>query len=164
MNKILITAFLLIVSNIAYSQSKPLKTFLNSKDTNLVGKVIELDSNFAFMNYSRVGAKYFYGIHHCKIGIVNPMDSLVKDTIIIAFVYNLLSEHTQYFKNFGVEPGKCYILDLSIFSPCHSDFPKLQGKCDLNKNEFYPDSKKIIKKYKKIYRVINCVQWDGQAR
>jgi len=92
------------------------------------------------------------------------LDSLVKDTMVVAYVYNLLSEHAQYFKNFGLVLGKSYILDLSIFFPCHSDFPKLQGKCDINSGEFYPDSKKVVKKYKKIYRVINCVQWDGQAR
>jgi hypothetical protein len=151
-----VSTFLTIV---AYAQ-KGFRTF--SKDTTVVGVVLESDSIFQILNDNRFGAHYYYGVHHLKIGLVDVSDSLVKDTAIIAYVYNMRSELNSYFKNFNLKDNHCYIFDLGKFSPCKADFPRLEGRCKFT--EFFPLSNKLIKRYSSIYRVINIAPWMGNIR
>jgi hypothetical protein len=161
MLKVVFCSLVMIVTvNEIFAQvnESPLRSF--RKDTTVVGVVIETDSIFSIINDSRAGTRYYYGVHHLKIGVIDIADSLIKDTMIVAYVYNIRTELKSYFKNFNIKAGNSYIFDLGLFSPCNSDFQKLEGRCDQN-NEFYPVSNKLTKHYTKIYRVINLFKWNG---
>jgi len=154
---------MIVTVNATFAQvnESPLQSF--SKDTTVVGLVIETDSIFSIINDNRTGTRYYYGVHHFKIGVIDITDSLIKDTLIVAYVYNIRSELKNYFKNFNIKAGNSYIFNIGLFSPCNSDFPKLEGRCDQN-NEFYPVSNKLTKHYAKIYRVINLFRWNGNVK
>ncbi len=133
------------------------------KDTTIVGRILETDSFFLKPNSSRAGIRYYYGIYHLKVEMIDLVDSLIKDTLIIAIVYNMRSEIKNYIRGFDLKVGKNYIFDIGAFSPCEGDFPKLQGFCDEYLN-FIPESNKLIKRYNKIYRVIYSTKWDGNVK
>jgi hypothetical protein len=149
------------IANIGHAQRSSLSG--KAKDTTVVGVLIATDSIFPIVNDSRVGTRYYYGIHHLKIGIIDIRDSLVKDTMILAYVYNIKSELKSYFSNFNMKVGRNYIFDLGLFSPCKSDFPKLEGRC-AGSGVFSPVSNKLIKQYDQIYRVINMSKWNGLVK
>jgi hypothetical protein len=161
MHKILI--ILAIVILVAWTgQAQKNVGHASAKDTTLVGVVLDCDSTFQVINNNRFGTHYYYGIHHFKIGVIDIQDSIIKDTVVIAYVYNMHSELDNYLDNFDLKVNQSYIFDLSEFSPCKSDFPRLEGRCKLT--EFFPLSNKLIKHYSNIYRVINATSWIGVAK
>ena len=160
---ILCSVFIFVTLNVAYAQVNESALRLSRKDTTVVGVVIDTDSIFSIINDSRAGTRYYYGVHHLKIGVIDIADSSIKDTIVVAYVYNIRSESKSYFRNFNIKAGNSYIFDIGLFSPCNSDFIKLEGRCDQN-NEFYPISDKLTKHYAKIYRVINLFKWNGVVK
>ncbi len=162
MNKI-IYCLLLTFSIVEIGHAQSIGPVERARDTTVVGVLIGTDSIFPVVNESRIGTRYYYGVHHLKIGIIDIRDSLVKDTMIIAYVYNIISELKSYFSNFNMKVGRNYIFDLGQFSPCRSDFPKLEGSCR-GDGVFSPVSNKLIKQYDKIYRVINMVKWNGLVK
>lgn len=133
-------------------------------DTTIVGHVLEQDSVKTAVIRTRSELKYYYGIYHIKIGVVNLVDSTIRDTLIIAIVYNNFIERRQYEDSFGIKVGKNYIFTVASFMPCHSDFPKLAGFCDSVQNEFYPEHSRVASKYKNIYRVIFSSTWRGEVK
>lgn len=128
------------------------------KDTTIVGQLLDCDSIFIPINNSRAGTRYYYGVHHLKLAVINTENKTVMDTLIVAYVYNVFADHAMYVKNFKLKKGDSYIFDISDFSPCHSDFPKIQGRCDED-GVFLPISNKLINKYKHLYRVINSYKY-----
>jgi hypothetical protein len=160
MKGIVFLLMLSLVTELGFSQSKNLN---EAKDTTIVCVLVGMDSIFSVINESRAGTRYYYGVHHLKVGVIDIKDSLVKDTIILAYVYNIKSELKSYIKSFDLKVGNNYILNIALFAPCKSDFPKLEGRC--NENEiFFPVSNKLIGQYKKIYRVINVYKWNGSVK
>lgn len=157
--QILFSLLSFIVSG-AYSQDG--YAVSHSRDTTIVGLLTKSDSILEVLNHSRIGTRYYYGVHHLKIASIDLSDSLVRDTMIIAYVYNMKSELASYHRNFDLKDGECYIFDLAEFSPCNSDFPRIEGYCKLL--QFFPLSDSQIKHYKRIYRVINVGQWNGHCR
>ena len=127
----------------------------NSFDTTIVGKVIDTDSIFFSGNASRVGQKYYYGLFHVKVGVLDVETDKVTDTLIITFVYNKIYDINMYADRFRLKNDSAYIFDLSYFTPCNSDFPRLEGVC--SGGRFIPLSNKLIKSYTGIYRVINKI-------
>lgn len=153
--KILIFSILFEFSKVGYTQVQKSINEQKIGDTTIIGKIIDYDSIIISSNSSRFGIKYFYGVHHLKVGVLLNFDSnVIVDTIIIALVYNKSMDNLQYSKNFNLKVDSFYIFDLSYFSPCHSDFPRIQGVCSEN-YLFMPISNKLIKKYTKIYRIVN---------
>ncbi len=150
-----------LVANIGIAQGNNFSGKV--RDTTIVGVLIGTDSIFSVVNDSRAGTRYYYGVHHLKIGIIDITDSLVKDTIILAYVYNIKSELSSYFNNFDLKAGGNYIFNIGLFSPCKSDFPKLEGRCGENEI-FFPVSNNLIKHYNRIYRVINVFKWNGSVK
>lgn len=96
-----------------------------------------------------------YGIHHIKVVTDNLKEekNILQDTIVVAYVYNNWTEKKQYHKNFDLKTGRKYIFTVHWFTPCSSDFPRMQGYCD--GQEFYPGSSSLIKKYVTIRRIIH---------
>lgn len=129
-----------------------------SRDTTLVARLLATDSIFNPLNANRFGYKFYYGIHHLRIEAINIGDNSPRDTLIIAWVYNMRSEQRDYDAGFNLILGKKYIFDLAEFEPCKSDFPRLEGVCKQGQS-FFPLSNTLIKKYSKIYRVINVSDW-----
>jgi hypothetical protein len=127
---------------------------LTANDTTLVGKIISTDSAIITINADRFGYRFYYGLYHLKIGVIDVSSGIVKDTMIVARVYNKRSEIKDYLDGFNLRVGEDYIFDLSVFSPCHSDFHRLEGHCKGN-NYFVPLSSKLTKGYSKIYRIVN---------
>ncbi|WP_315823133.1 hypothetical protein [Paraflavitalea speifideaquila] len=127
-----------------------------SKEVSIVyGKVIEVDTihseairENALLNYD----KYLYDIYHVKV-----IDQR-KDTILLAIVYNITKDVDSVVKNCGVKMGNTYEFIASYFSPCNSDFPKMNG-CDYLHN-IYVGSKGSKKKYTRILRVIDIIAID----
>lgn len=136
---------------------------LRAKDTTIVGVILDADSIFLNNNFSRLGARYYYGVQHLKLGVIDISDSVTKDTIIVAYVFNVRSDLRNYFNNFDLKVNGCYIFDLARFMPCKSDFPRIEGGCQAN-YEFFPVSNKLITHYSKIYRVINSSKWNGSLK
>lgn len=153
--------FICLIAKIGLGQN--INLAVKAKDTTIVGVLLATDSIFSIINENRAGTRYYYGVHHLKIGIIDVTDSLVKDTMILAYVFNIKSELRSYFKNFNLKAGDNYIFDIGQFSPCKSDFPKLEGRCGEN-GIFYPLSNKLIEKYNEIFRVINISKWNGTIR
>jgi hypothetical protein len=134
-------------------------TNINNKDTTIVGKLLNTDSIYTIINSTYIGVKYYYGVHHLKIGVINISTNQISDTLIIAYVYNMINEHSLYLKNFNLSIGRNYIFHVHRFVPCKSDFPKIQGWCDED-DYFEPESNKLIHRYKDIYRVIYAVDYE----
>ncbi len=124
-------------------------------DTSIVVKVIDCDSIVVRNNIEHMGYKYYYGVHHFKVGLIDIQNNnKVIDTIIVAYVYNRFKDINDYKANFKIIKGKAYLFYVHKFKPCVSDFPRIQGYCDENDNTFYPESNKLIKKYDEIFRII----------
>ncbi|MDJ1485132.1 hypothetical protein QNI16_31830 [Cytophagaceae bacterium YF14B1] len=96
-----------------------------------------------------------YGIHHIKVVTENLKEgkNIRQDTIVIAYVYNNRTERKQYHRNFDLKTGSRYIFTTHLFTPCSSDFPRMQGYCD--GHDFYPVSSSLVKKYATIQRIIH---------
>ena len=135
-----------------------------SRDTTIVGKLIDNDSIFLNRRSTYFGVKYYYGVHHLRIACINPANNSSNDTLIVAYVYNNTSEHSLYMKNFNLKIGATYIWNIADFKPCQSDFPRIQGKCDQQEFSFLPESNKLIKEYKHIYRVINFYPYQRSGK
>lgn len=134
------------------TEAKP--SSLGLSDTTIVGKLLETDSIFNNSNTDRLGVKNYYGVHHLKVAVIDVSDSnKISDTLILAYVYNKLTESAIYQRNFDLKAGNNYFFYIHPFKPCQSDFPKIQGSC-INGTGFYPESNKLIKRYQSINRVI----------
>lgn len=144
----------LIYTLLAIKSERKAYSSFNLADTTIVGRVIETDSIFTNSNFQYQGIKYFYGVHHLKVAVIDISDSnKISDTLILAYVYNKLTESQIYQRNFDLKTGDNYIFYVHPFRPCQSDFPKIQGYC-LDGIDFYPESNKLIKRYQSINRVI----------
>lgn len=159
MVKYLFAICVLFSTSKAYDRKSGLDTLTRKLDTTIVGKLIDYDSIFIRNRSSYFGTKYYYGVHHLKIVLIDIKDGKIKDTLILAYVYNSLSEHSLYLKNFKLMRNKNYIFNVCYFMPCKSDFPRMQGFCDDN-NYFLPESNRLIEKYKHIYRIINIFDYQ----
>ena len=155
---LLLFCCIVFISNI-YGHQVNLKNVNFLNDTTIIGKLIDTDSIFLNIRTTYFGTKYFYGVHHFKIALTDITNNKKNDTIIIAYVYNNLSEHSLYLENFNLKIDSDYIFEVNDFTPCKSDFPRIQGLCDEN-DYFIPESNKLIKKYKTIYRIINVFSYD----
>ena len=132
-----------------------------ARDTTIVAKLIGSDSVFNIANTDRTGFQYYYGLYHLKVGVIDLNSNKIIDTLIIAYVYNMMTEKMLYRRKFDLTVGKDYIFIIGGFTPTRSDFPKLQGR--INKGgEFYPVSDRLIRHYKQIYRVIYVVEKDDK--
>lgn len=124
-------------------------------DTTIVGKLIDMDSIFLRPNIEYTGYKYYYGVHHIKVILLDIVnENKETDTVILAYVYNRLTETKAYKNGFDLKRDSIYMFYVHQFSPCHSDFPKIQGTCYSDKMEFYPESNQLIRKYYSINRII----------
>jgi len=127
---------------------------IGGSDTTIVGVLIASDS-IRINPANLLSGTYYYGVHHYAIGRLDVQTGKVTDTVIVAMVFNIKTESKMYLKNFGLKAGKKYIFDVHNFTPCDSDFPRLEGRCDPKSLQFFPDSKTLIDSYKQILRVIN---------
>lgn len=126
-------------------------------DTTVIGRVLDTDSNFYYSNTSRAGFLYYYGFFHIKVAVMDAQTDRDIDTVTIAYVYNRHSEIGLYNEKFNLKRGNSYILDICYFTPCQSDFPRLEGRCQ--NGQFFPVSNRLIKSYAGIYRVINIIPY-----
>jgi len=156
---------LIYICVLSLAQCAPLSNIneeVQINDTTIVGKVIEVDSIFQNSNFQYQGIQYFYGVHHFKIAVIDISDSgKVTDTLILAYVYNKLTESESYKKNFGLNIGEQYIFYIHPFTPCKSDFPRIQGFCSDDGFNFYPESNKLINRYHSINRIIFSIKYRG---
>ncbi len=136
---------------------------IKSKDTTIVGLVIDQDSVFFKQRYTRSEPTYYFGVHHVKIGLFDINRNQITDTLVIAYVFNYFTEVTQYFRNFGLTNGDKYVFTVSEFNPCQCDFPRLQGICG-NDGFFLTDRSQLIKRYKKIHRIIFATKWRPDSK
>jgi hypothetical protein len=155
--------FIILLLGIGKGYGQANSTDFRGKDTTIVGVILDTDSIFLNNNYSRLGARYYYGVHHFKLGVIDISDSVIEDTIIVAYVFNFRSDLRNYFNDFDLKVHRCYIFDLAQFLPCKSDFPRIEGRCGAN-YEFFPVSNRLITHYSKIYRVINSSKWNGSFK
>lgn len=135
-------------------------TEIGESDTTIVGIVIASDS-IRINPANLVSGTYYYGIHHYRIGCVDVQTGKVTDTIIVAMVYNIKKESKMYLKNFEVKVGRWYMFDVHNFTPCDSDFPRIEGRCEQGSLQFLPDSKTLISSYKQIFRIINFFEFKN---
>ena len=127
----------------------------NLSDTTIVGRVIDMDSFFLRPNIEYTGYKYYYGVHHIKVVLIDIANANKEaDTLILACVYNRLTETQAYKNGFGLKKGAIYMFYIHPFTPCRSDFPKIQGTCYSGEMEFHPESNQLIKQYRSINRII----------
>lgn len=126
----------------------------NSKDTIIVGKLIDTDSITIEANSGYSGIKYYYGVHHIKIAVIDIRNKNFIDTLIVSIVYNMVSEKKAYRNNFGLKKDATYAFHVHSFTPCKSDFPRIQGGCSTDSSTFYPKSGKLVKSYDSILRII----------
>ncbi|MBC6490646.1 hypothetical protein ACFSQD_18175 [Flavihumibacter stibioxidans] len=159
----LISAILLCY--VCSSQDAIDKTEIKSKDTTIVGMVIDQDSVFFKQRYTRSEPAHYFGVHHVKIGLFVISRNQITDTLVIAYVFNYFTEVKQYFRKFGLKKGDKYVFAVSEFNPCQCDFPKLQGICG-DDGFFLTDRSQLIKRYKKIHRIIFATKWrlDSKKR
>ena len=128
------------------------------RDSTIVGHIIAMDSIFQNPNYLYSGIKYYYGVFHIKVALMDITDSnKVTDTLILAYVYNKLTESQQYKNCFDLNLQDYYIFYFYPFRPCQSDFPKIQGTCSENGKYFYPESNKLIKN--NIFVICQIMKW-----
>ena len=129
-----------------------------SQESTIIAKVLDYDPVVQKLDseyYTRIGERYYYGVHHIKVVLVDVANyNKLSDTLILAYVYNNFTERELYKKNFNLERNKIYAFYLNELIPCSSDFPRLQGNCDVEKNIFYPESNHLIKEYSFIQRII----------
>ena len=133
-------------------------SIISTRDSSIVGKVIEFDSIKLMPVHDYFGVIYYYGVHHIKIRMLDIRDDTFTDTILIAYVYNTRTELDKYKKNFGMKKGETYGFFVSTFEPCDSDFPRLQGICRED-GTFKPSSNSNIKSYRTILRVIDLFKY-----
>jgi hypothetical protein len=137
-----------------YAHSQCIKN--GKSDTTIVAQVIDMDSVFIASNTNRSGFKYYYGVHHFKLKCLNLQIPGLSDTIVVAYVFNKLDQLKEYKKAFNINLGHKYIFYVHCFEPCTSDFPRIQGSCTAETAIFKPESNRIIKQYKSIYRIISA--------
>lgn len=145
------------------SQDVIVNAEIKSKDTTIVGLLIDQDSVFFKQRYVRSEPTYYFGMHHVKIVLFDIGRRQTTDTVMIAFVFNYFTDLKQYLKNFGLKKGEKYLFVVSEFNPCISDFPKLQGICG-DDGFFLTDRSQLIKQYKKIHRVIFVTKWRPEGK
>lgn len=153
--------FLIFVLSLVQPQQPllPIKE-THQTDTTVVGRIIDRDSIFQNANFQYQGVKYFYGVHHLKVELIDVSNSgKITDTVILAYVYNKLTETQAYKRNFGLSIGEEYIFYIHSFKPCQSDFPRIQGRCSEKGAIFYPESNKLIKSYQSINRIIFATKY-----
>lgn len=156
--------YIILIALLAIKSERKSYPSYRMADTTLVGRIIETDSIFSNSNYQYHGINYYYGVHHIKIAVIDISDSnKISDTLILAYVYNKLTESHIYQRNFNLKTGDNYIFYVHPFKPCQSDFPRIQGYC-LDGINFYPESNKLIKTYQSINRVIFITQYLPQSQ
>lgn len=122
-------------------------------------KVLEVDSNLRdneiLKRYKSVPRQFFFSIIHLKVLTQNH------DTMYVAKVFDTKYELENAMRCFGIKAGDFYQLTVSIFTPCNSDFPFLDG-CNSNISTlFNPLKCSIIKeRYESIYRIIDIIPVD----
>lgn len=136
---------------------------MEGSDTTIVGVLIASDS-IRINPANLLSGTYYYGVHHYAIGRLDVRTGKVTDTVIVAMVFNIKTESKLYLKNFGLKAGRKYIFDVHNFTPCDSDFPRLEGRCDPKSLQFFPDSKTLIDSYRQIFRIINFFEFKNSNR
>jgi len=148
-----IVFFLVVFFKVQTSLSQE-QDIAHLKDTIIAGRLLDIDRIKVNSNSNHAGIIFYYGVHHIKIERLDLRNKSIIDTLVLAFVYNINTETEKYRKDFGLTIGEVYAFHVSSFKPCKSDFPRIQGKCDLYNLNFQPTSNKLIKKYTDILRII----------
>lgn len=160
MNTLLRIFSMLLLFQLSINTKAIAATEIGESDTTIVGVVIASDS-IRINPKNLVSGTYYYGVHHYKIGRLDVQTGKVADTVIVAMVFNIKKESKMYLKNFGIKIGRKYMFDVHNFTPCDSDFPRIEGRCEQGSLQFLPDSKTLISSYKQIFRIINFFEFKN---
>lgn len=141
---------LLVISNLGYSQ-------ILRNVSSIYGEVLEMDQidiGIIKENILSNNSKYLFDVFHVRVR--NERN----DTIILAIVYNLVSDFDSAVHSCGLKIGGVYKFVASEFSPCHSDFPLIYN-CNYQTGILRRSKNKInFKAYRKIERIINFFPID----